>query len=107
MNIIENALNALYLYLAHGSRSSAAPLVGFASAVMTLAKTALYGLTEYFCRGAGCNASHNDFATLFKLWLLPNGCVSVCLERRGRGLMGAGSGSSCRRWSCISWARTS
>jgi hypothetical protein len=71
----------LYLLLAHRARSPAAPLVGFASAALTLAKTALYWLTEYFCRGGGCNASHNDVYTLVTLWVLPNGCaglVRVC-----------------------------
>jgi hypothetical protein len=77
MNILENCLNISYLYLAHVADSSAAPLIGFTSAIMTLAKTALYGLTEYYCSGAGCNASHNDFATLFQFWLLPNGYVDL------------------------------
>jgi hypothetical protein len=73
MNVIETFLNILYLYLAHVSLSSTAPLVGFASAVMTLAKTMLYWLVEYYCSGTGCHVSHNDFYTLFTLWIIPNG----------------------------------
>jgi hypothetical protein len=77
MNLIENSLNLLYLYLAHlattSSASSAAPLIGFASATMTLAKTMLYILTEYYCTGTGCHASHNDLAPTLLLYVLPNG----------------------------------
>ena len=41
-------MNIGYLYLAHVAGSPAAPLLGFASAVMTLSKTVLYWLQEYY-----------------------------------------------------------
>jgi hypothetical protein len=74
LNLAETALNMAYLYLAHVSApsySSAAPLVGFAAAVATLAKTILYGAVEWFC--GGCSVGHNDFGTLFVYWIIPNG----------------------------------
>ena len=52
LNIVENFMNIGYLYLAHVTGSPAAPLLGFASAVMTLSKTVLYWAQEYYCGGA-------------------------------------------------------
>lgn len=71
LNIVENFLNILYLYLAHAAQSPAAPLVGFASALMTLAKTVLYWVQEWYC--GGCAVGHNDFKTLLVYWIIPNG----------------------------------
>ncbi|EKM48672.1 uncharacterized protein PHACADRAFT_266214 [Phanerochaete carnosa HHB-10118-sp] len=71
MNVAENILNILYLYLAHVQGSPIAPLIGFTSIVMTLSKTILYWLNEYFC--GWCSIGHNDFATLFLYWIIPNG----------------------------------
>ena len=64
-------MNIGYLYLAHVAGSPAAPLLGFASAVMTLSKTVLYWLQEYYC--GGCAGGHNDLQTLIVYWIIPNG----------------------------------
>ncbi|KAI0330653.1 hypothetical protein GY45DRAFT_728389 [Cubamyces sp. BRFM 1775] len=71
LNIVENFMNIAYLYLAHVSGSPGAPLLGFASAVMTLSKTVLYWLQEYYC--GGCAVGHNDLKTLIVYWIIPNG----------------------------------
>ena len=103
MNIIEAILNIEYLYLRHTSPHTIrltpngesrpryhahAPLVGFAAALMTLAKTALYfiqgefageegsadgkpdDVVEYYC--GWCMVGHNDWFTLATVWVLPN-----------------------------------
>ncbi|KZV73388.1 hypothetical protein PENSPDRAFT_648925 [Peniophora sp. CONT] len=71
MNVVETVLNLHYLYLAHVRASPIAPVVGFATAVMTLSKTLLYWLQEYFC--GGCAVGHNSMKDLLLLWVLPNG----------------------------------
>ncbi|KIM54940.1 hypothetical protein SCLCIDRAFT_1221553 [Scleroderma citrinum Foug A] len=71
LNIIETLLNLVYLYLAHISPTPAAPLIGLASATMTLSKTVLYGLQDYYC--GWCAIGHNDLATLIKFFIIPNG----------------------------------
>lgn len=73
LNVIENLMNIYYLYLAHVSSSSAAPLVGFMSVVMTLSKVAIYLAQEYFCDY--CSIGHNDLKTLIQMWIIPNACV--------------------------------
>lgn len=64
-------MNLAYVYLAHVSRSSSAPLLGFAAATMTLAKTVLYWAQEYYCDG--CSVGHNGWRALLVFWVLPNG----------------------------------
>ncbi|WVR07930.1 uroporphyrinogen-III C-methyltransferase [Kwoniella sp. DSM 27419] len=84
MNVIEVLLAIEYLYLRHTSpRTSSgtpqpshsyhghAPLVGFAGALMTLSKTALYFLQEYFCDW--CMVGHNDRFTFWAVWVATNG----------------------------------
>ena len=71
MNVVENVLNIIYLYLVHVQGSSVAPLIGLTSIVMTLSKTMLYWLNEYYC--GWCSIGHNDFATLILYWIIPNG----------------------------------
>jgi len=71
MNVIETLLNITYLYLAHIAQWPPAAIVGFASATMTLAKTALYWLQEYYC--GYCAVGHNSFWDLIILWVVPNG----------------------------------
>ncbi|KAI0053519.1 hypothetical protein FA95DRAFT_1552589 [Auriscalpium vulgare] len=75
LNIIETALNVLYVYLAHVAQWPAASLVGFASATMTLSKTVLYWLQEYYC--GGCAVGHNSLQDLVVYWIIPNGCWLV------------------------------
>ena len=71
LNVVENFMNIGYLYLAHVAKSPVAPLLGFMSATMTLSKTVLYWLQEYYC--GGCAVGHNDFKTLLVYWIIPNG----------------------------------
>ncbi|KII84018.1 hypothetical protein PLICRDRAFT_58149 [Plicaturopsis crispa FD-325 SS-3] len=71
MNIVETLLNLAYLYTAHVSAWPPAPLIGFAAATMTLSKTVLYWLQEYYC--GGCSVGHNDAYTLVVYWIIPNG----------------------------------
>ncbi|KAF2091567.1 hypothetical protein K490DRAFT_33011 [Saccharata proteae CBS 121410] len=54
-----------------GSVAGKAVLVGFAAAVMTLSKTVLYWLNEYFSGFE--NIGHNSFSRLLFLWIIPNG----------------------------------
>jgi len=71
MNVVETLLNILYLYLAHVAKWPPAPIIGFASAALTLGKTALYWLQEYYC--GYCDIGHNAFWDLILLWVIPNG----------------------------------
>jgi hypothetical protein len=71
MNLIETALNLCYLYLAHVVKYPAASVVGFASVTMTLSKTMLYWIQEYYCNY--CAIGHNDTKTLIIYWIIPNG----------------------------------
>lgn len=64
-------MNLYYVYLAHVAQWPAAPVVGFAAVVMTLSKTVLYWLQEYFC--GGCSVGHNNMVDLITLWIIPNG----------------------------------
>jgi len=71
LNVIENFMNIAYLWLAHYEKSPVAPVLGFASATMTLSKTFLYWAQEYYC--GGCAVGHNTLKDLLLLWVLPNG----------------------------------
>ncbi len=74
MNIVETFLNLVYLYLAHVVEWPAAPLIGFTSVSLTLGKTLLYGLQEYYC--GYCKVGHNTTRDLIQFWIIPNGYVS-------------------------------
>ncbi|KAG8905593.1 hypothetical protein FRB99_008591 [Tulasnella sp. 403] len=69
LNVIESALNYLYVYL--GTKHTMAPFIGYSAALMTLSKTLLYWLQEYYCDY--CSAGHNSFADLLQYWIIPNG----------------------------------
>lgn len=71
LNIIETLMNIAYVYLAHVSQWPGAPLIGFGAALMTVSKTILYWLQEYFC--GFCAIGHNTLSDLLLLWVLPNG----------------------------------
>ena len=43
---------------------------------MTLSKTLLYWLQEYYC--GWCSIGHNNLKDLIVLWVIPNGCVNAC-----------------------------
>jgi len=70
-NLIETSLNLAYLYSVHVSPANIAPLFGFAGASLTLSKTILWILQEYFC--GGCSMVDEDlFPDIFKYWICPN-----------------------------------
>lgn len=71
LNVIETLLNIAYLYLAHISLWSPAPLIGFTATVMTLSKTVLYWAVEYFC--GGCSTGHTSMKDFIVFWIIPNG----------------------------------
>lgn len=71
MNLVEIALNVLYVYLAYVAKYPAASVVGFTSAVMTFWKTVLYLLQEYYC--SLCSIGHNDMKSMVMFWVIPNG----------------------------------
>ncbi|BGP45322.1 hypothetical protein JCM10450v2_001140 [Rhodotorula kratochvilovae] len=74
MNIVESALNVLYLFLA-GRGSPVAVLVGFTATVMTAAKTVLYWLRD---QQAGWDATgHNSTRDFWVLFAIPNGAWIV------------------------------
>ncbi|KZF23515.1 hypothetical protein L228DRAFT_282236 [Xylona heveae TC161] len=54
-----------------GQMAGAAVLIGYATAVMTLSKTVLYWLNEYY--SGFKHIGHNDALTLIIAWLIPNG----------------------------------
>ncbi|KAI0480078.1 hypothetical protein GGR56DRAFT_252199 [Xylariaceae sp. FL0804] len=58
-----------------GRPAAAAVLVGFSAAVMTVSKTALYWLIEWF--GDFSNIGHNSLWDLIILWIIPNGAWLV------------------------------
>ncbi|RYP71012.1 hypothetical protein DL771_005107 [Monosporascus sp. 5C6A] len=54
-----------------GRPAAVAVLLAFSGAVMTLSKTVLYWLNEYFC--GFDNIGHNSARDLIILWIIPNG----------------------------------
>lgn len=73
--MLETVFNLYYLYLQHVAGAPAAPLIGFTGALMTLSKSMLYLLQEYYC--GWCAVGHNNFWDLVLLWIIPNGCVAL------------------------------
>ncbi|KAJ9136929.1 C6 transcription factor [Pleurostoma richardsiae] len=58
-----------------GRRAAWAVLIGFSAAVMTVSKTVLYWLNEYF--SGFDNIGHNSAFDLVFLWIIPNGAWIV------------------------------
>ncbi|KAI0528011.1 hypothetical protein F5B22DRAFT_640987 [Xylaria bambusicola] len=58
-----------------GRKAAIAVLVAFSAAVMTLSKTVLYWLCEYYSGYA--NIGHNSMQDLVFLWIIPNGAWLV------------------------------
>jgi len=104
LNIIESLMYGYYLYIlyAYGKQSKAhgrgtpkastvgflgqrrfvdgqmgakAVLVAYSAALMTVSKTVLYWLNEYYSGFA--NIGHNSFPDLLFLWIIPNGAWLV------------------------------
>ncbi|KAL7626176.1 hypothetical protein AAE478_002946 [Parahypoxylon ruwenzoriense] len=90
LNVLESAMYIAYLYVYFSSRGPAlspagtararsltgrpaavALLIAFSAAVMTLSKTVLYWLIEYF--SGFDNIGHNNAQDLITLWIIPNG----------------------------------
>ncbi|KAJ9602697.1 hypothetical protein H2200_012891 [Cladophialophora chaetospira] len=88
MNIPESAFYCWYLYIVarqvadwsskgfsklevRGEGVSLAVLLALLGAVMTVSKTLLYGLNEYYSGFAG--VGHNPWYLLISLWIIPNG----------------------------------
>ncbi|KAJ7100757.1 hypothetical protein B0H15DRAFT_1018075 [Mycena belliarum] len=71
LSVIETLMNVAYVYTAHVADWSPAPLIGFAAATMTLSKTVLYWLQEYYCNY--CAVGHNSLRDLIVYWIIPNG----------------------------------
>ena len=67
-------LQLAYLYTVHVSPRNIAPLLGFAGASMTLLKTTIWVLQEYFC-GACSMTDKTQISDIFKFWICPNMCV--------------------------------
>lgn len=59
----------------YGQQAGLAALIGYSAAVMTMAKTALYWLNEYF--SGFDNIGHNSVQSLIFLWIIPNGAWLV------------------------------
>lgn len=93
LNIFETMLNIAYLYYAHVVGWAPATLIGFTSASLTLAKTVLYWLQEYYCNY--CAVGHNSLSDLIIYWIIPNGFVFIFLVHPlGMAYCSTGSGSS-------------
>ncbi|KAK3940214.1 hypothetical protein QBC46DRAFT_314157 [Diplogelasinospora grovesii] len=58
-----------------GRPGALAVLLGFSAAVMTVSKTALYWLNEYY--SGFDNIGHNNLTDLVLLWIIPNGAWLV------------------------------
>jgi len=75
LNVIENILNMVYLYLATVKNDPAAVVFGFMTVVITTSKTLLYFLKEYFCGFA--NVKHNSLQDLILYYIIPDGAWVV------------------------------
>jgi len=104
LNVVETAMNFYYLYITYaygkqraghgrgapkpttvgflgqqraieGREGVVALLVGYTAAVMTVSKTVLYGMNEYYSGFE--NIGHNSFRDLVFLWIIPNGAWLV------------------------------
>ncbi|KAK0389039.1 hypothetical protein NLU13_2615 [Sarocladium strictum] len=82
-----------------GSAAGKAALVGFAAAVMTLSKTVLYWLNEYYSNYR--NIGHNSLQDLLFLWIIPNGAWLV-----GSGYMTISIGNDILRGLSLATSRS-
>ncbi|KAI8093868.1 uncharacterized protein BX664DRAFT_330782 [Halteromyces radiatus] len=72
LNLVESTMNLVYLYLlSKPINSRKVTLFGFTAVLLTLNKTVLYWLIEYF--SGFHHIGHNTFFDLFFLWIIPNG----------------------------------
>ncbi|OAA56427.1 hypothetical protein ISF_07495 [Cordyceps fumosorosea ARSEF 2679] len=84
LNAVETAMYLAYAWpcltregrrAVTGRAGAWAVLIGFSAAVMTLSKTVLYWLHEYY--SGFDNIGHNDLVSLIFLWIIPNGAWLV------------------------------
>ncbi|KAK3504785.1 hypothetical protein B0T13DRAFT_507375 [Neurospora crassa] len=83
MNAVETVMYLVYAWgvlgggngKGEGRRGATVLLVGFSAAVMTLSKTVLYWLNEYY--SGFDNIGHNSTFDLILLWIIPNGAWLV------------------------------
>ncbi|KAH8673553.1 hypothetical protein BX600DRAFT_508804 [Xylariales sp. PMI_506] len=90
LNVIETLMYLAYVYIYYSQRKPApvtgklvltgrpaavASLLAFSAAVMTVSKTVLYWLNEYF--SGFDNIGHNSLSDLIILWIIPNGAWLV------------------------------
>lgn len=72
MNLVETFLNFLYLWMASRPvperQMGIANLVGFTAAALTVAKTILYWLVEFF--SGMQHTGHNTLTTYFFVWVV-------------------------------------
>ena len=69
MNLVETLLNFLYLWMTSDSQKSGrASLVGFSAAILTVAKTLLYWLVEFF--SGMRHTGHNELSDYILLWVV-------------------------------------
>jgi hypothetical protein len=75
LNVLENTLNMIYVYLtllsSSPTRLAAAPVIGLIGASMTASKTFLYWAQDYYC--GWCSSGHNTWTDIFVLIVLSNG----------------------------------
>ncbi|KAJ3507364.1 hypothetical protein NLJ89_g6346 [Agrocybe chaxingu] len=71
LSTLETFISLVYLYKAHVSKTSSAPLFGFSAAITTLFKTILFVSMEVFC--GYCSTGHNSRQDFLKYWAVPNG----------------------------------
>ncbi|KAI1417686.1 hypothetical protein F5Y13DRAFT_151599 [Hypoxylon sp. FL1857] len=86
LNVVETAMYLVYLWVyfrsgvnvkgratkvVSGRPAAVGVLIAFSAAVMTLSKTVLYWLNEYF--SGFDNIGHNSLPDLIILWIIPNG----------------------------------
>ncbi|PPQ79099.1 hypothetical protein CVT25_002892 [Psilocybe cyanescens] len=88
-NLIETSLNLAYLYAVYILPSNTAPLFGFTGASLTLLKTTIWILQEYFC-GRCSRSELNDPSEILKFWVAPNivwfTFCSMIIVRLGRDI---------------------
>ncbi|KAI9246260.1 hypothetical protein BDA99DRAFT_489919 [Phascolomyces articulosus] len=76
MNLVETALNFVYLWMVSNSQKPGrTSLVGFSAVILTVAKTVLYWLVEFY--SGMRHTGHNELFDYILLWIIPNGAWIV------------------------------
>ncbi|KAF9525401.1 hypothetical protein CPB83DRAFT_548281 [Crepidotus variabilis] len=80
LSIAEVLSAVIYLYKAHVSKSSSAPLYGYTSALATILKCALWTLEEVYC--GWCTVGHNDTDGFIRAFVGPMSYVVGILSEK-------------------------